>query len=151
MLLRINTYFIGKLLGQKIMYSLRALTVWFLIIFAESIHGMLRQIFLAPLVGDFPARLLAVFTAMLVIFLITYIFIRWIAAPTQKSLLSIGLIWVVLTVLFEFILGFLILGYTWERMFEDYDISRGGLMGFGLLFMFFAPYLADKLRNKINH
>lgn len=132
------------------MYLPRALIVWFLIIVAESIHGTLRQLFLAPLIGDFPARRVSVFTASLVIFLITYLFIRWISAPTDKALLGIGLVWVILTVSFEFILGILVLSYTWERILEDYDISRGGLMGFGLLFMFFAPYVADKLRNKIN-
>jgi len=34
-------------------------------------------------------------------------------------------------------------------MLEDYDISRGGLMGFGLLFMIFAPWLAAKLRSEL--
>lgn len=131
------------------MYLLKALFVWFLIIVAESIHGTLRQLFLAPLIGDFQARRIAVFTGTLVIFLVTYLLIRWISAPTVKALLGIGLMWVVLTVSFEFILGVFVLNYTWERMFEDYDISRGGLMGFGLLFMLFAPYLADKFRGKV--
>jgi len=33
----------------------RALAVWLLIVVAESIHGTLRQLFLAPLIGDLPA------------------------------------------------------------------------------------------------
>lgn len=132
------------------MYLFRAFLVWLIIIFAESIHGTIRQLFLAPLVGDFPARRIAVFTGMFLIFLITYFFIRWINAPSVKSLFGIGFIWVFLTVLFEFGLGVFVLNYSWERMFEDYDLSRGGLMGLGLLFMFFAPFFAEKLREKIN-
>jgi hypothetical protein len=62
-------------------------------------------------------------------------FIRW-------------LMWALLMLLFEFGLGIFVLNYSWERMLEDYDVSRGGLMGFGLLFMVFAPYLAAKLRIK---
>lgn len=128
------------------MYLLRALLIWFLIMIAESVHGTLRQMFLAPIVGDFPARRIAFFTGMILIFLITLIFIRWIRAETTKSLFIVGLMWAVLTLLFEFGLGFLVLGYSRERMFEDYDVSRGGLMGFGIVFMVFAPYLAAKLR-----
>lgn len=128
------------------MYLLRAFTVWLLIIFAESVHGTLRQLFLAPLIGDFSARRIAFFTGMLLIFTITYFFIHWINAPTTKKLLLIGLMWMLLTASFEFGLGYFVLNYSWERIFEDYDLSRGGLMGFGLLFMFFVPYLAAKLR-----
>lgn len=54
--------------------------------------------------------------------------------------------WAILTLLFEFGLGLFVLNYSWERMLEDYDVPRGGLMGFGLLFMVVAPYLAAKLR-----
>ena len=34
----------------------RAFAVWLLIVVAESVHGTLRQLVLAPLIGDLPAR-----------------------------------------------------------------------------------------------
>ena len=129
------------------MYLVRGFLIWLVIVFVESVHGMLRQIFLAPLVGDFPARRIAFFIGMGLIFLITYVFIHWIRAVNSKRLFAVGLIWAVLTLLFEFGLGYFVLGYSSERMLEDYDVSRGGLMGFGLLFMVFAPFLAAKLRD----
>ena len=128
------------------MYLVRALAIWLLIVFAESVHGTLRQLFLAPLIGDLAARRIAFFVALLLIFLITYFFIRWISAPNVKSLFAVGLMWMILMTLFEFGLGHFVMNYSWERMLEDYDLSRGGLMGFGLLFMVCAPWLAAKLR-----
>lgn len=128
------------------MFLIRALAVWLIIIFAESVHGTLRQILLAPLVGDFTARRIAFFSGILLIFAIAYFFIRWIDAPSVKSLFAVGLMWMILTACFEFGLGIFVMNYSWERMFEDYNLSRGGLMGFGLLFMVFVPYLAAKLR-----
>ena len=130
------------------MYLVRALAVWLLIVFVESVHGTLRQLFLTPLIGDFAARRIAFFVAILLIFLITYFFIRWISAPDVKSLFAVGLMWMILMTLFEFGLGLFVMNYSWARMLEDYDVSRGGLMGFGLLFMIFAPWLAAKLRNR---
>ena len=47
---------------------------------------------------------------------------------------------------FEFALGMFVLDYSSERMFEDYDVSRGGLMGFGIVFMMLAPLIAAKVR-----
>jgi hypothetical protein len=129
------------------MYLVRSFAVWLLIAFAESVHGTLRQLFLAPLVGDFTARRISFFIAVLLIFLITYLFIRWIKAPTVKSLFAVGLLWAVLMTLFEFGLGIFVMNYSMEQMLEDYDVSRSGLMGFGLVFMVFAPCLAARLRN----
>jgi hypothetical protein len=128
------------------MHLIRGFLVWLVIMFAESVHGTLRQFFLAPAVGDFTARRISFFTGMLLIFVITYLLLRWIGAPTSGSLLVIGTMWAVLTLAFEFGIGFLVLGYSRERVFEDYDISRGGLMGFGIVFMLSAPYLAARLR-----
>ena len=128
------------------MYLLRGVAVWLVIMLAESVHGTLRQIFLAPMVGDFPARRIAFFTGMALIFGIACLTIRWIRAPSVRGLLVVGGIWALLTLGFEFALGLLVLGYTRNRMFEDYDVSQGGLMGFGIVFMFFVPYLAARLR-----
>ncbi len=129
------------------MFLVRSFIVWLLIILAESIHGTLRQLFLAPLIGDFPARRIAFWVGMLLIFLIAYLSIRWINAPSVKSLFAIGMMWMFLTAGFEFGLGYFVLNYSWERMLEDYDFSRGGLMGLGLLFMVLVPYLATVLRS----
>jgi hypothetical protein len=132
------------------MYLLRAIAIWMLIIFAESVHGTLRELFLAPLVGDFTARRIAFFVGLLLIFGITCFFIRWINAPTVKSLIIVGLMWMILTAAFEFGLGIFVFNYSWERMFEDYNLARGGLMGLGLLFLVFVPLIAAKLRGQSN-
>ncbi|MBC7624326.1 MAG: hypothetical protein H7232_13160, partial [Aeromicrobium sp.] len=57
----------------------------------------------------------------------------------------IGAIWVVLSLVFEFSLG-LSLGMAWPRMLEDYDLTRGGLMLFGLAAMFAMQWLVNRLR-----
>jgi hypothetical protein len=125
---------------------LRALLVWLVIIAAESVNGTLRTLYLAPVIGDFPARRVGVFIAIAIIFGITLAFTRWMGARTRTQLLGIGLLWVVLTVTFEFALGRGVLHYDWSRILSDYDLSRGGLMVFGLLAMVFTPLLAARVR-----
>lgn len=127
------------------MVFLRAFAVWLVIIFAESVHGIFRQLFLAPVVGDFQARRIGVFVGMILIFVFAFLFVRWIAARTTKSLFAVGLLWMILTAAFEIALG-RFLGFSPERIFEDYDISHAGLIAFGLVFMTFAPWLVAKLK-----
>jgi hypothetical protein len=40
----------------------RAVAIWGVIILAEVVHGIARTLFLQPIVGDFRARQIAVFT-----------------------------------------------------------------------------------------
>jgi hypothetical protein len=63
-------------------------------------------------------------------------------------MLFVGLLWLVLTVGFEILLGRL-LNLSWARIFSDYDLRNGGLMPIGLLFLIFAPLIAAKLKGKI--
>ena len=128
------------------MVALRALLIWLDIIAAETIHGTIRTVVLVPWMGDLPARQLCVFTGSIMIFTITAIFSRWLRATAYQRI-AVGVFWVVLTVLFEIVLGRLVLKVSWDRIVQDYDVTHGGLMGFGLLFMALAPWLAACLRS----
>lgn len=132
--------------SEKLKVYLRALAVWGAIIVAESVHGTLRTLFLEPVLGGPQARRLSVFTGALLIFLVTLLLIRWIGARSPGRLLTVGSMWVLLTVAFELALGRLVLGLPWARILEDYDLPSGGLMGLGLLFMLFAPLIAARVR-----
>lgn len=127
------------------MYLLKGFQVWLIIILAETIHGILRNMFLQPLIGDLPARQIGVFIGSFLILIISLIFVERLQAENTYQLLIIGLFWVFLTVCFEFLLGKL-MNFSIERILEDYNLKIGGLMIFGLVFMLFAPLLAKKIR-----
>lgn len=130
------------------MYYLRAVAVWLLIIVAESIHGTLRQLFLVPRVGEIRARHIGFLFGIAIIFAIAYFAIDWMRSPSRGALFAGGAIWAILTLGFEIVLGRFAMGLAWERIAEDYDPRRGGLMAFGLIFLFFAPYLAAILSDR---
>ena len=127
----------------------RGLVVWLVIIFAEFLHGTARTLFLQPLVGDFRARQIAVFTGILIILAVSYGFADWLRAATYRQLFLVGGLWVGLTLIFEIALGRL-LNLSWERILSDYDISNGGLMPLGLLFLTFAPLIARALKDRFS-
>ena len=80
-----------------------------------------------------------------IIFIIAFVSVRWLNARTLREQLGVGALWVVLTVVFELALGTL-LGLTRERMLADYDLTAGGFMAFGLLFLLLSPVLAVRAR-----
>ena len=124
---------------------LRAIAVWVLLMFAETVHGVARTLFLAPAVGDFRARQLAVVSGSLLMLAISCLTIRWLQPRATRSLVSIGVMWVVLTLAFEIGLGRLV-GYSWNRIASDYNLLHGGLMPLGLGVMAMAPWIASRFR-----
>ncbi len=125
---------------------IRSVAGWLLIILAETAHGTLRTVYLAPVIGDAPARRLGVLSGTLIIFVIALALTRWLDARTAAAQLGVGALWVMLTVTFEVGVGRWVLGYDWLRILGDYDLARGGLLGLGLVAMFFMPWLAARAR-----
>ena len=114
---------------------LRELLAWLVVIAAETAHGVLRGMPLVPHVGDLRARQIDAPVGSIIVLAVASLSARWVAARVRLHLLGVGLLWVVLTVLFEIGLGRFVLGLPWERVAEDYDPARGDLLGFGLLVM----------------
>ena len=123
----------------------RAVVVWLLIAVAESVHGTLRRLFLVPRIGELLSHQIGVVVGSIIIFTIAWLCIRWIGAGSSREQIRVGGLWIVLTLIFEFTLGYLF-GYSMDRMLSDYNIVKGGVMSFGVLFMLFAPLLAARAR-----
>lgn len=124
----------------------RALAVWLLIVVLESAQGVLRQLYLVPVLGDLRSCQLGVASGTVIIFLVAVAAARWIGAARARTLLGVGVIWVGLTLAFEVGLG-LVLGLPFQGLLADYRPSEGGYLGVGMMLMLLAPLLASRLRN----
>ena len=128
------------------MTLLSAVGVWLVLMAAEVVHGIARTLWLAPVVGDFRARQIAVFTGSILVLSISILMARWMGVLRRGPLAMIGVLWVMLTLAFEIGLGRLMLDFPWSRIAADYDVRHGGLLPFGLLVMALAPLLAARFR-----
>ena len=124
----------------------RAIAVWLVLIGAEIIHGIVRSIVLMPRIGDQRAQQIGVFTGSLMNLGITRVFIPWIGANSARALVGVGVVWVVLTVVFEVTFGRLVMRSSWERLRSDYDLAHGGLLPLGLVALAGSPLVAAGLR-----
>jgi len=131
---------------EHYMFLIRGVAVWFIIIFAEMVHGILRGLFFVPVFGDFTSRQIGVFTGSLIIFAIAYFTVRWIGAKRMWQLISVGLMWMVFTVIFEISFGIFVMHFSHERILSDFNILRGGFLSLGIIFMAIAPLMAAKIR-----
>jgi len=124
---------------------LRGARAWVLIAVAEMLHGVARNIFLVPRVGDLASRQIGVFTGSLIILAIACATIRWIRPSDQRELRAVGAMWLGLMLAFEVSLG-RAFGMSWDRILSDYEPWRGGFMVVGMTVIACAPTLAARLR-----
>jgi hypothetical protein len=118
--------------------------VWLMMMVVETIHGVLRNLLLVPLVGDLRARQLGVFIGSALILGVAVLLIHWIRPSSDRDLLMIGAMWLALTLAFEFGLGYA-LGRPWSALVADYDLTRGGLLSIGMVVLALSPCIAARI------
>ena len=73
----------------------------------------------------------------------------WPGPTRARDLLAVGLLWLVLTLGFEILVGRLVVGASWERLAADYNVLEGGLLPFGMLVLLLSPLIAGRLRRRV--
>lgn len=124
----------------------RVAAVWLGLVATETLHGITRTLLLAPQLGDFRARQVAVLTGSALILAIAYATARWIGAQSDRELVSVGAAWLAGMLVFEVGTGRLLAHLSWQRILSDYDLVHGGLLPIGMAVLLFAPLIADRLR-----
>jgi hypothetical protein len=128
--------------GDEISW-MRATLTWMFIMLGETAHGVIREIFIAPSIGALRARQWGVLIGSLLVLGIACAASAWMRATTRRSQLIIGIYWVLLTVVFELLLG-RAMGVSWPRILSDYNPVQGGFMLLGLGVMLAAPWLVAR-------
>lgn len=83
------------------------LAIWGLLAVVAVVNGGFREVVLIPRIGQYPGHVLS--TALLVgaILIVTYGFFQWTTVEyAWIELLAVGVLWTVLTVGFEFLVGY---------------------------------------------
>lgn len=122
----------------------RGLLVFLLIMAVETVHGVLRGLFLSPRVGEEMAAKIGWPVGLILVMLIAILTITWVGLKDSRTLLALGAIWAVLTAAFEIMIGLLRGMGTPEIMAELNPLS--GTIAYSAAVMFIAPWLAARLR-----
>jgi hypothetical protein len=120
---------------------LRALAVWGLLLVLAVLNGGVRDTWLSPVLGDTIGRAISSVLLALLILLATWLTIRWIGPTTPGQAMTVGVLWVGLTLAFEFGVGHYGSGKSWAELLADYDLLRGRIWILVLLATFVAPML----------
>jgi hypothetical protein len=121
---------------------MRAFAVWLLIVIVAVINGGIRQAWIGPRTGDTAAHAISTVMLCAAILLLCRITIGWMRPATRREVWTIGALWVVLTLAFEFLAGHYVFGTPWRQLLADYNVFRGRTWVLVLITTAIAPWLA---------
>ena len=119
----------------------RAGAVWFAIMLIAILNGAARDMLLVPRLGDPVARALSCLTLAALIVLVTWVSLRWIHPASLGDAWTIGVMWLAMTLTFEFVAGHYLFHTEWSTLLADYNLLAGRLWILVLVTTTVAPAL----------
>ncbi len=105
------------------------------------LNGGLRVAVYQNTLGDTAAHQLSCLTGILLFACYTWLIARRWPFDSGRQALTVGLVWMALTVAFELGMGLFVLGQPLSVLVADYNILAGRFWPLVLLTIGFAPYL----------
>jgi hypothetical protein len=127
----------------------RAVGIWCVLLAVASVNGALRETVLIPRSGALVGRIVSTLLLSAFILVFAWLTIGWIAPRTRKAAWLVGLVWVLLTLAFEFLAGHFLFHNSWSSLLEDYDVLRGRIWPLALITTFLAPRFCASARGYV--
>ena len=125
----------------------RYTVAWLGLVLIMILNGTIRNFVYGPLVSELTAHQISSVTGVLLTGLFTWLLsLKW-RIQSERQALAIGSIWLVLTIVFEFIFGHYVMGHPWSRLLYDYNLIEGRVWSLVLIFTMIAPYIIYKMRS----
>jgi hypothetical protein len=129
-------------LGMEMDFHLiRYVIAWILMLLIAITNGAFRQLILARVMSELRAHQLSTLIGSVLMGIFIWAVVRiWPLASTGQALL-IGIIWLALTVAFEFVFGRFVAHRSWSQLLGDYNVFKGRLWAVFLIWLTLAPYV----------
>ncbi|MEW6010313.1 MAG: hypothetical protein AB1604_03380 [Euryarchaeota archaeon] len=122
---------------------LQALGAWLVLLLAAIINAAIRNRFIQPKIkNELRSHQISSITAVIFFLFIIYLFFRFTTAEyTENQVVNIGFMWMILTIIFEFIFGRFVMKNSFSRLLEDYNLTKGRLWIWVLISLLIGPVL----------
>ena len=129
---------------------IRALLAWLVLLALAVVNGAAREAWLIPRIGASAGHAVSSLSLSALIFLLSWVAIGWINPATAREAFLIGLVWLALTLAFEFLAGHYVFRTPWNELLADYDILSGRMWILVLVTTTLAPLLTANMRHLVD-
>ena len=117
---------------------------WFPMLLLAVINGTARDLWYKKYIGELPAHQVSTISLIILFGFYIWFVIHQFPPASGRQAIYIGLLWLTLTLVFEFGFGRM-RGNSWEKLLADYNILQGRIWILILIWTTIAPYLFFKI------
>lgn len=128
---------------------IKSLALWAAILLLAILNGLFRESVLIPAFGSVAGLIVSGILLCACIFLTALIAMPWLGPLGSRRYLLVGLLWLLLTLAFEFVFGRFVQHKPWPELFAAYTFRGGNIWPLVLLVTCLSPWLAARFRRLI--
>jgi hypothetical protein len=122
------------------------LVAWLLMLLVSIANGAVRDFTYGKHMDELTAHQLSSVSGILVLGLVIWGFVRRYPPLSSREAISIGLLWMALTVAFEFLFFHYVGGHSWAELLANYNVLKGRVWVVVLAWVAIAPYVFFRLK-----
>ncbi|MBS1582308.1 MAG: hypothetical protein JST66_08935 [Bacteroidetes bacterium] len=127
----------------------KAILLWLGLMVLAIANGAVRVKWIIPVTGMTAGLAISTLLLCALILLATWFGIPWSGPMSNKQALAIGLLWLAMTLGFEFGAGHFLFKKPWAELLVDYDITQGRIWALVPITTLLAPWLMAKMRGLV--
>ncbi|MGC9367350.1 MAG: hypothetical protein ACP5FK_09980 [bacterium] len=111
------------------------------------LNGIIRNNFYQRFLLELKAHQLSAVSFIVLFGFYVWLILKWLKLSSLKEALLVGVIWLILTVVFEFLFGYFVVGQPWSRLFQDYNIVAGRIWILVLIWIMVSPGIFYRIQH----
>lgn len=119
---------------------------WLVMLVISIANGAARDFTYGKHLSELTSHQISTASGILLLGAVIWVFGILVAPASGHEALSIGLFWAALTVAFEFIFFHYVGGRPWSELLANYNVLKGRVWVFLVLWIAVAPYVFLRLR-----
>lgn len=119
---------------------------WVPMVFIAIANGIFREKYLSGSLKELHAHQISTIILIILFGIYIWILFRICRPESVHQAFKTGLLWLGLTLIFEFLFGHYIVGHPWEKLLLDYNILKGRLWVLVVIWISAAPYIIYKIQ-----
>ena len=123
------------------------LIAWFVMLLVSVANGALRQFTFGKYLDEKNAHQISTVIGILLLGIVIRAFVRRYPPVSGRQALLIGLLWMALTIAFEFLFFHYVGGRSWTELLANYNLFEGRVWVAVLAWVAIAPYVFFRLKN----
>jgi hypothetical protein len=123
-----------------------ALGAWFVMLIVAVVNGAVRDFTYGKRIGELAAHQVSTLTGVVMLGIVMWAFVRLHSLASAWQAGRLGLLWMGMTVAFEFLFFHYVGGRPWAELLANYNIMKGRVWVVVLAWVAVAPYLFFRIQ-----